>query len=394
MSRPLKLMVVSNDMLIGGVQRNILGYFRGLDFERFEPHLALVCAGGPLVEPLRELGVDVHVVRSISKAGPLKWIRPGRVIELARLIERLEIDVVQTRLFLGNTIGRLAAARAGVPVVVAAEHSTYYDKTVVHKAIDRRLAEHCQRIVAVSQTVKDFTINQESLPPELLTVIYNGLEIELYRNTRPREQVRAELGIDQQRPVLFSAARLIPEKGYAGFIHALALLGMRVPDVLFVLAGEGPEREHIERQALRKGVSDQLMMLGERNDVHDLLAASDLFVLPSRREGLPTAVIEALAAGCPAVCHYLPQSAEVVDQDVDGLLLDFDDHRTVAETIAALLADPDRRHAMSKRGRAKVGESFTLQRMVGGYMDLYEELWKKANKSAEPLRGQPPQPPL
>lgn len=368
-------MVVSNDLLVGGVQRNIVGYFRGLDTERFDPHLVLVCEGGPLLEQVSDLGVDARVVRGIAKLGPVKWIRPGRVNRLATLMRDLEIDVVQTRLFLGNTIGRRAAAKAGVPVVVAAEHSTYFAKTFLHMWIDRRLAGSCRRIVAVSETVKKFTVEQEGLDPGMFTVIHNGLDMSPFDNARPGEEMRSELGIPAGAHVLFSAARLIPEKGYAEFMGTLALLAQRLPDVLFVLAGHGPDREAIEKAAGDYGVGDKLLMLGERNDVPDLLQMADLFVLPSRREGLPTAVIEALAAGCPPVCNAIPQAAEVVDHGIDGLLVDFSDREGAAEAILGLLSDGETRRSMSALGRDKVRERFTLERMVGSYMDLYEELF-------------------
>lgn len=380
--RPLNLMVVTNDLLVGGVQRNIVRYFEHFDKRRFKLHLATVCEAGPLAQEVALTGAEVFSVRSIAGIGPLKTITPWGVWRLAKIMREKQIDVVQTRLFLGNTIGRLAAVLAGVPVIVAAEHSTYFDKTIFHRRIDRLLIGKTERIVAVSQAVAEFTSRQEMIAPDLFTVVYNGLDLENFKVSAGK-RIRQELGIAPDAPVLGSVARLIEEKGFTDFVSLLPQIVKKEPKVVFLLVGDGPERVAIQKVAQQAQVADRVVFTGERNDVPELLSAMDLFVLPSRREGLPTAVLEAMATGICVLTNDLPQFKEIVTDGKDGRIVDFADRKRVAETIVKLLADGDRRRTLAAAGNRRA-QDFSVKRMVDSYADLYLQLWE-ARKSGPAL---------
>ena len=382
--RPLNLLVVTNDLLVGGVQRNVVRYFRHFDRERFRLHLATVCEAGPLEGEIRATGARYESLRAIAGVGPLKSITPWGVSRLAARMREWKIDVVQTRLFLGNTIGRAAALLAKVPVIVAAEHSTYFGKTRVHVAIDRALARRTDRIVAVSSVVADFTARQERIDRGKFVVIHNGLDLERFAAPQDRAAVRREFGIREDAFVLGSVARLIEEKGLDRPLAMLPAVRKRVPGAIFLLVGDGPQRIEIVQGAGRARALHAIRFAGERDDVPRLLSAMDLFVLPSRREGLPTAVLEAMAAGVPVLTHDLPQFREIVTDGEDGAVVDFGNDGKAVEAIAALAGDPARRAALARAGRLRAGD-FSVGKMVEAYAALYLELWNPKQSRASTI---------
>ena len=383
-ARPLNLLVVTNDLLVGGVQRNVVRYFRHFDRERFRLHLATVCEAGPLEAEIRATGARYEPLRAIAGIGPLKTITPQGVLALARRMREWKIDVVQTRLFLGNTIGRAAALLAKVPVIVAAEHSTYFGKTAVQVSIDRWLAKHTNRIVAVSEVVANFTAHQEKLERKKFTVIHNGIDLERFDGNLDGAAAKLEFGIPDGAFVLGSVSRLIEEKAFDRFVALLPAIRARVKSVVFLLVGDGPGRGAIESAAARAGVADAIRFTGERDDVPLLLSAMDLFVLPSRREGLPTAVLEALAAGIPVLTHDLPQFREIITEHRDGAVVDFGDERRAVEVIVALAGDPERRAALARAGRVRAGD-FSVGKMVDAYAALYLNLWESKQNQRRSL---------
>jgi len=372
--KKIGLMVVSNDLLIGGVQRNIVAYCRNFDRERFDLSVATVCAEGPLAGEIRELGIPYDFVPAIGRMGPARWIHPSAVWKLARIMRERNVQVVQTRLFLGNTIGRMAARRAQVPVVVAAEHSTYFHKTFMHRWIDRGLAKRTDSIVAVSKEVRRFSADQENLSPDLFRVVYNGLDLSRFRHGENGKAVRSQLGLAPEDFVLGSVARMIKEKNYQAILDMLPELEKKLPHIRLLLVGDGPYKSRLEAPVRRLGVGRMVRFTGERDDIPAYLDAMDLFVLPSRREGLPTAVLEAMALGRPVLVNSLPQVLEIVTNGVDGHIVDFDRPEQVMDRILGLAADREGLERTGRTARERVQSAFTIEKMVQGYADLYHEL--------------------
>jgi glycosyltransferase involved in cell wall biosynthesis len=175
---------------------------------------------------------------------------------------------------------------------------------------------------------------------------------------------------DMCRKIVFTAARLHAQKGHRFLLQAATL----VPDAMFVLAGDGPDRDELEMQAQRLGLGDRVLFLGYRQDIADLLATCDVFVLPSLYEGLPLSILEAMAAGRPVICSAIGGSNEAVSNGDTGLLVQPGNPTELARAINMMLSNPDLGQRFAAAAKARVMKDFSATRMAESNMHIYEEL--------------------
>jgi len=258
---------------------------------------------------------------------------------------------------------------AGVPRRFATEHSTYFDHTPRHWWLDRRLARRSERIVAISEPVARYIIARGA-PRDRVHVVANGIALERFEKLPSREQARRGLGIAGNAFVLGSAARLTAEKSFERVVELLPGLLTENPRILLLLMGDGPERPRLARRARELGVSGAIRLLGERHDVAELLPALDLFVLPSRREGLPTAVLEAMAAGVPPVVQDLPYARALFEDGAAGRRIDFGDRAAASAALLALARDPGARLGLAA-GARRTAAGFSIRHTAQALAALY-----------------------
>jgi len=203
--------------------------------------------------------------------------------------------------------------------------------------------------------------------------VHNGISLAPFERGA-RGRLREGLAQGSDRPIVLTLARLAPQKGVEYLVEAAA----RVPDVLFVVAGDGPDREALERKAESCGVKERVLFLGHRQDVPELLESCDLFVLPSLYEGLPVSVLEAMASGRPVIATRIGGTDEAVEDDVNGLLVPPADPIALASAIRRLLADRSLAQRLSARARDRVRREFSSETVAAHTAAIYEELVERA----------------
>jgi glycosyltransferase involved in cell wall biosynthesis len=289
--------------------------------------------------------------------------------------------VVQTNLFLGNTIGRIAAILAGVKVIVSVEHNTYRWKNIIHKIIDRLLARKTKKIIAVSAEVRRFTIAQEKLPPDKVVTIYNGIDINKFqKDNLDSKEISKELAIEKVDLVLGSIGRLEPQKGFQDFLVILPEIVKKNKKVKYIVAGDGTYRNELEKIVSSKGLQRNVQFTGERDDIPDILNVFDLFIFPSHYEGLGMVVLEAMAMEKVVIASNIPQVKEIITDGVNGFLLDFSRKDMVISLIDNLTAQPHNLLEIGQRARVRVREMFTIEEMVKNHENLYEQELRKVIK--------------
>jgi glycosyltransferase involved in cell wall biosynthesis len=293
--------------------------------------------------------------------------------------------VVNTWIFAANVYGRIAARMAGVPVVVTSEMAVDLWKRPAELRVDRWLTRWTTRVVGNSDAVVRF-YREAGVPEGKLERIYSGIGPE-GPVTRGRGAVRAELATPDDAPVLLFVGRLAPQKGVDVLLRALDLLQHVEPRVVTWVAGEGPERARLESTARAFTLLPQgrVRFVGHREDVPDLIEAADVLVLPSRYEGLPNVVLEAMQRSRPVVATAAPGTDEVVEGGVTGVLVPVDDAQALARELRDLVRDPARRVRLGEAGRERAGREFGLDAMIGGYAELYERLAGVSGRS--PVRA-------
>lgn len=266
----------------------------------------------------------------------------------------------------GHELVRCAAATGAA--VVRTEHLPF----VIDRDADRRAyldqASLVKRLICVSEAAQRSYV-ASGVPRERLRVVRNGIAPR--SPGRKSGEVRAALGIADDRIVCLTVARMTPQKGHRLIIEAAPSVLARCPQALFVWVGTGPMRRDLEAEIDRRHLSDHILLLGQREDVPDLLAASDMFVLPSAFEGLPIAALEASAAGLSVAGTRAPGLAEAVQHGVTGLLVGVEDAAGLGTAIVVLSGDAGA--LMGQAGRRLVAERFTRERMAEQTLGVYQE---------------------
>jgi glycosyltransferase involved in cell wall biosynthesis len=279
------------------------------------------------------------------------------------------VDVVHAHNFGRFLYAGPAARLARVPVALYTEHSRTQPHERVLWLAQRRVSRLAQKVAAVSDNVRDHLVQVQGLPADRVVTILNGIDLDAYRlPPAERAAARAELGLPPEAVVAGTVARLVPVKNQAMLLRAAA----RVPGLWLALAGDGELRTDLEQLAGELGIADRVRFLGLRRDVPRVLAALDVFVMTSESEGLPIAMIEAMAAGLPVVATEVGGIPELVADGVSGRLVPANDHEAAAAALAALASDPAQRHAFGRAGCDAAGGKYSISAMVRAYTAIYE----------------------
>jgi glycosyltransferase involved in cell wall biosynthesis len=332
------------------------------------PHDALA----PMRRDLREAGVQV-----------LTMVRGERLREFAGFLVMLAAyrpDVVHLSLPWPLTAGRLRAACAllGTPTVLVHQVVPDAAELDVRHAWLYRLSRRRQHWVAVSDYGSAMLRKAFALcPSDEITVIRNaprpaeraGLGIADARRAAERARARGVLGLDPDGPVIVAVGRLALEKGHDVLVKAAADLVADWPGLRVLIAGEGAGREGLQRSIDDAGLIERVQLLGHVHDVGGLLCAADVFAFPSRREGTPFALLEAMGWGLPVVVARFGGADEIVDSGESGILVQQDDPDALRDAIAALLRDPPRARSLAEHGRERARQ-FSEPAMVDATLEL------------------------
>jgi len=365
---PIRVLHIITNLGIGGAERLVVSAARGLPRDRFESVICCLTDRGPLAREVEADGVTVHCVNAYpGLSNPLAFTR------LVSIIGSVQPTIVHTHLQAPNLYGRLAACLVRVPIVIATEHNVYTGKARRYIAVERMLARLTSALVAVSSEVQQFLGRQLRLPLARIQVIRNGVAAP-QPTTEGVAALTARIGAVPTQLRLATIASLTSKKGHDVLLRALALLAGRGLCVAAVFAGDGPERARLELIAAELKLRDSVHFLGAVSNPADVLAAADVFVLPSLVEGLPLALLEAMRAGKPIVATSVGGVPEAVTSGINGLLVAPADDLALADAIATLAASPRQRAELGDQARTTADRDFTEQRYIGALVSLYDEL--------------------
>ncbi len=299
------------------------------------------------------------------------------LFRLGRLLRREQFSVVETFTPDSNLLGLPVAWLMGVPVRIGSHHGRIANTPRwlgrLHGClINSRMAS---ALVAVSSRVMELAVTGEGIRPERVTLIPNGVDLpskDAYTQDQI-DQIRQNINVQQDAPVLISVGRLSQQKGHCYLIEAMPKVLARFPQAVLVMVGDGPHCAELEQQARRLEIEASVRFLGTRDDVYHLLAAADVFVLPSVSEGMPIALLEAMGMGVAVVASHLTGIADVVEDDHHGLLTPPGKPDSLAHAVTRLLEDDALRASLSQSGQQHVRQEYTVDRMCERYEALFQE---------------------
>jgi glycosyltransferase involved in cell wall biosynthesis len=369
-TRPsIRLALCITELDVGGAERCLVELATRLNRQEFAPVVYALSprpspSQSPLPAQLEAAGIETHFLG--ARGGRHL---PGAVRRLAKLLKAQRPDVLQSFLFHANFVSRWAGWLAGVPRVMSgvrvAEHGAPW-----HLWLDRATSRLVDRYICVSQSVADFSRDRLRLPEERFVVIANGIDCQRYASAQPADL--ASLGVQAGRRLVTYIGRLEPQKGVDELIEHSPLWLARLPRHDLLLVGAGPREAHLKDLAQRLRLSSRIHFAGWRADVPEILKASDLLVLPSRWEGMPNVVLEAMAAGRAVVSTEVEGVRELLGEGASEQVVPRGDYQQLANRITALAADEAALSQVGERNQ-KRAEHFAWANMVAAYEQLFRE---------------------
>ncbi len=373
----------------GGAQENTFHTVRLANRERFEVDLISgpTCGSeGSIEAEVRAAGIDI-----LREPALVRQVAPFRDWLALRRLERLFLEkqyhIVHTHTSKAGFVGRLAAARAEVPIVVHTPHGNvfhgYFPGPVTRLFVwmERHAARRTDRIVELTPGGIEEHLAEWIGRRDQYACIFSGIDLAPFESAiARRNETRQALGVGPEEFLVGGVGRLEPIKGFAYLIEAARLTLERLPQVRFIVAGQGALEEDLRHAAADLG--DRFRFLGLRDDVPDLMAAMDVFALPSLNEGMGRVLLEAGAAGTPAVASCVGGVPDIIQAGKTGILVEPRDPRAIVEAICDLARDSARRIAMGRAAREAVAPGFGLEGMVQRIESLYEDLIEEKHLDA------------
>lgn len=310
--------------------------------------------------------VDIPFERNPLKPGNVKAYRM-----LRQIIEKEQFDLIYCHTPVGAMLARLAgisARKKGTKVIYMAHGFHFYNSApllnwMIYYPAEKFLSRFTDGLITINQ--EDYRRAQKFHAGKIILIPGVGIDLDKFQKKEPtRQEIRSKLGIPESKIILMSVGELTKRKNHMVMIEALARL--KEYDILYVICGDGPLKAQLRAKAEELGVRDRLKLLGFRKDIAELHKAADIFVFPSLQEGLPVALMEAMASGLPIVASKIRGNEDLISNNQGGYLVNPTDSEQVAKAIEKMIQNPKKREKMEKRNLeiiTKYGQETVLQKM-------------------------------
>jgi len=357
---------------VGGAEVQVLSLLKNLDPDRFSISLCLLNRGD------REMETDASkYVDSIYYLG-FRWrYLPWSFLKLVKYLQDGRFRVIHAHLEYAGLIGRLAGWFAGVPVRMTTEHGKNLWKSQFLLAIERMMNRITDAKICVSRDIAEIRRKNEGTPDEKLIYIPNAVDAGLFKeSSSSKGRIMEEFGWQSDDPLILSVGRIVEAKNYPLLVDAIVELGKKIPEARCLIAGDGDQKEEIEKKIGSLGVSERIKMAGTRRDIPELLAAAEIFTLSSVREGLPVSILEAMASGTPVVSTDVGGVGDAVTDGINGLLVPSGDPAAMAKAFERMLSDREFSKNLADNGLRTVEEKFSIKSAASRLGDIYIELFQ------------------
>ena len=342
-----------------------------------------VCAlqirsGNPIASELQRLGLPVDLI-------PIRNLRqPLNLFHILRYLRLHRPQLLHTQLEFADILGTLAAKILGIPSVstvhtldVFPEKKSAWGRMKLRWFLLGRL---CNRVIAVSEKTRRHYLQSGGLPPDKVITLYNGVDISRFKNMDAAQtaNLRKELRLPLNSSIVMTVAVLREPKGIQFMIQALPRILEQCPDVHYLIVGDGVHRATLSDLADGLAIKKHVTFAGHRTDIPDLLACCDIFVLPTLKDALPTVLIEALAAEKPIIASDVGGVPEIIENGVNGLLVEPGDPSKLAEACLQLLKDNELSTKIVRAGSETLRKHFSIDLQIEQLSRVYEELTSHA----------------
>lgn len=362
------------DLITAGAETALYRLLLNTDRSKYEPVvIALRNADGEIANKISSL--DIRIVD--LKMLPL-W-RIEKLYLLYRELRRLRPTILHCWLIHPNIIGRAFGRIARVPVIIGTRRS---ERNVDRFAawLNSCLVNWSNCVIAVSENARVAELRETRVNPMQVITVPNGIDTRIFndnRSLRSRHVIRTQLGISEKNILIGSVGRLAEAKGHVDLLRAFQIVTKEFPQTRLVIAGAGILLSELAQLSISLGIEDKIQFCGVRSDIPEFLHAIDLFAFPSHWEGMPNALMEAMASGVPIVATNISAIPELVDHNVHGLLVPANAPNDLASAISTLLNDANLCKRMGTAAQMRIQKEFTIENTAQKTMSVYEECVKK-----------------
>lgn len=360
---------------MGGAENSLVEITSG--FSKIEPIFIQIYEGDALKYKLIEQGIKVYSLNISDKYGYKNALK-----KIEKLTEEIKPDVIHASLFRSVYVSRKLKQKVKIPLVNSFTSNSYVNTryknlSVVRRIklkyiewLDRRSAKHADFFISNSEVIKQNNSKVLGISPHKIHVIPRGRDSRLFEaNKIDVNLLKKKMGLEGKR-LLLNVGRLIESKGQEDLIKAFAEISKKNIDVVLLIAGEGKFRRHLEERILRLGLSEKVVLLGNRKDIPELLAISNLFVFPTYLEGLPGSLIEAMMSGIPIICSDIPENKECVPEG-GAAFFTAGNINELEELINNSLDNPYYLKAASQKAYKFAVQNFELEKISRDYEEMY-----------------------
>jgi len=372
-----KIFILASTLVIGGAEMVFRSLAENLESSGYNVELLFLREPGETGENLIEKGICFRRDISGSRFNPLALLRLFRIFRKNRDSVLLALDHHNV-----ISLGGLASRCAGLRGSVLSVHSTgLWGSGRTFSRLDRIHLRLFDRIVALSDTHAGYLAEREGVPKSRMVVINNGIDTDRF-NPADREEkggrIKREIEIGDDETVVTIVAALRPEKNHVMFIESAGRVMKREESARFLIVGEGEQREFLEKETERRELRGRVTFLGSREDIPDILSASDISVLCSHPvvETFPLTVLEAMACGLPVISTDVGSLSDIITDRRDGILIPAGDSEALAENIIELIRNLNLRDRLGKNARRKVELKFSRQEMANNYLKMLGDLYR------------------
>ncbi len=364
--RPIRVMQITHDLAIGGLQQVVVSICRNIDRDRFSVSVLCLRERGELAYELERMGVPVLMLPQKQQGTDY-----FSFLKVASILRREKTEVIHThntQPFVDGTLGGLIARSR---TIVHTDHGRIFPDKCRYIFAEWVMSYFVYKIAAVSGKTGEDLMRYEKIRREKIITVPNGIDWRFFEVRIDPEVKKKEIGIEKRYPILGIGTRLVRVKGIEYLLGAVSQLRKRYPRILLVIAGTGPLEETLRNTARELGINDCVMFLGARMDMPELLRVFDLYVLPSLSEGMPLALLEAMAAGCPIVATNVGGVPDIITDGYNGTLVKPRDKEDLAKAILGTMEDEEKRNRFRERGRALYEHHYSAAAMTRTYEKLY-----------------------
>lgn len=382
-SHPIRVLHIITRLIRGGADENTIYTVEGLDPQKFNVDIIVGGQSEQSQIDLLEISTCITYPSLVREISPIKDART--LIKLCKLIKKEKYHIVHTHTAKAGMLGRFAAKLCGVPVIIHTLHGSTFHPNLhtfinfIYRALERWAAQYTDKIISVGDDLTSRYLNAQVGHKQQYILIRSGFELARFHLSKNeiqarRRLVRDELNISDSDTVIGSIGRLEPRKGHVYLLDAVFDLLQKRNHLKVILAGEGSSSRKLQKLCKKMGIEDHVIFAGYREDVEDVISASDIIALTSLWEGLPRVMVQSASLGKPLISFETEGARELIKNELNGFVVPLKDVDQLSDKLFFLLKEPARAKKMGEEGRKFVTNDWDKNIMVQQIEAVYQKL--------------------